>query len=143
MASAIIPINGRKGRFQIKGTNISVEDQQIEFKTDRVEITGTEDQADGGGRTNQNLTDGVDSMSGTINAVVNADQMPAAQDLKPGAVLFSVKFFLDKNLVPRYCGASQALVLAIKYMGRLKDAWKFQLTVESTGGASCIIWHPQ
>ena len=141
MAFAITPINVRSGRAQINGTNISVEDIQAEFKTDRVEVTGTEDQG-ATGRTNQNLTDAIDSMTANFTATVNADVMPSASSITQGTVLTNVKFFLDKALAPRYCGASSFIVLSVKYIGRLKDAWKFQVTGESTGGSGCTITHP-
>lgn len=141
MGFAITPINVRSARAVFNGVNVSVEDLQGEVVTDRVEITGTEDQrADG--RTPQNLTTGIDSVKFSFTMTVDTANMPAAgPGLTQGAVV-AIVMQLDKNIAARKLGVSHALVLSCKYMGRIKDAWKFQLSVESTGGADCVITLP-
>jgi hypothetical protein len=142
MGFSITPINVRSGRVSINGVFVSVEDITAEFKTDRVEVTGTEDQhADG--RTPQNTTDGIDAMTATFTATVDANDMPSVNPgLVQGAYLQDLRFYLDKTVAPRYCGATWAQVFSVQYQGRLKDAWKIRVSVESSSGWDCTIKHP-
>lgn len=142
MGFAITPIHVKKGRASFNGVFVSFEDLQGEMAVERVEVTGTEDDQGSAG-TPQNLTSGIRSLKVSLTVTVNADQMPyGTVGIYEGATMSTCKFFLDKATAARWFGASSMLVLSVSYQGRLKDAWKARITMESTGGYGCTITPP-
>lgn len=133
---AVTQISGRAGRFQINAVNFNIDKEDVTISTTTGEITGFEDQG-GDGRTPVNRGDGNDDLVGTIEGPVDSAAMPAssAQPIKQGSILTNVKFYLDKNVAPRYAGTTRAIVESIQYTVDQKGvATRYRAQIKNAGG---------
>jgi len=127
------PIEGRRGRFQVDGSNAYVEEFSGTLETDRVECTTFEHQDAVTGRTAQRITDGVDKATVNVKGYVDADAMPATWGFTQGGDLTNVKLFFNKSVAGRCVVLSAAKVLRVNYSVRVHDKIMFDLNIESNG----------
>ena len=137
----IVPISGRAGRTEAAGVRWNFDDCEVEFSTVTGEITGFEDQQ-GDGRTPTNRADGNDDFKGTISGFIDTTApggMPSTT-FKQGSMLTNLKIFLDKAVIPRFCGSGRVIVRSVRYHPKQTDpAQRITITFENAGGQ---ITHP-
>jgi len=147
---AVQYISGKAGRVQINGDNWNFNDCDVKFTSMLGETTGFEDQA-GDGTTTVNRGVGTQDFNGTITGPVDGSNMPASGPtgslLVNGSVLLNLKIWLDKSVVPRYCGCNYVLVESVNYHPKVEEAiQKVTLSVKAGGafaaGNIVTITHP-
>ena len=134
---AITPIQGRRGRFEFgAGLRANIQEFSGSIETDRVDVTGFEDQNVITGRTSPRVTDGIDKCvvhcKGYVDAT-NNNTMPKGMGITKGAVLTNVKLFLNKAVGARCITLAQAVVFKVNYVVTIKDAVKYDVNIESNG----------
>ena len=135
MATAV---SGRRGRFQIAGTNYYVEQWSVSDQTDIIETTSFEDQNAVTGRTARTLIDGVDQATISVKGYFDADIAAASGFATggvfcPGTDVTNVKLFVNKSIGNNCWTFTTAKVARVNSQGQVRGRFEFDLTLESNG----------